>query len=301
MPSTSLKSDVLLLLTAVIWGFAFVFQRIGMDYVGPFTYSATRFTLGVGLLLPLAILSCRRGYFATPLTIRGATPYLLGGSLAGLALFGGISFQQVGLVYTTAGKAGFITGLYVVIVPIMGLLWRAHTTLGTWLGAVLAAVGLYLLSITADFSIAYGDLLVLCGAFIWAAHVHIVGRAAPRLDPVMLATLQYAVCALLSWIAALLVEEIVWAGILQAAIPILYGGGMSVAVAYTLQIVAQRNAHPAHAAILLSLESVFAALGGWMVLHESLSLRSLAGCALMLTGMLLSQLHAMWKAPADGR
>jgi drug/metabolite transporter (DMT)-like permease len=297
VPSTSLKSDVLLLLTAVIWGFAFVFQRIGMDYVGPFTYSATRFTLGVGLLLPLAILSCRRGYFATPLTVRGIKPYLMGGALAGLALFGGISFQQVGLVYTTAGKAGFITGLYVVIVPIMGLLWRTHTTLGTWVGAVLAAVGLYLLSITADFSIAYGDLLVLCGAFVWAAHVHILGRAAPRVDPVMLATLQYAVCALFSWIAALLAEEIAWDDILQAAIPILYGGGMSVAVAYTLQVVAQRNAHPAHAAILLSLESVFAALGGWMVLHESLSLRSLVGCALMLAGMLISQLHAMLKAP----
>lgn len=298
MPSTSLKSDVLLLLTAVIWGFAFVFQRIGMDYVGPFTYSATRFTLGVGLLLPLATLSCRRGYFATPLTVHGVKPYILGGALAGLALFGGISFQQVGLVYTTAGKAGFITGLYVVIVPIMGLLWRAHTTLGSWVGAVLAVAGLYLLSITADFSIAYGDLLVLCGAFIWAAHVHIVGRAAPRVDPVMLATLQYAICALLSWIVALLVEEIIWDAILQAAIPILYGGGMSVAVAYTLQIVAQRDAHPAHAAILLSLESVFAALGGWMVLHEGLSLRSLSGCVLMLAGMMISQLHAMWRKPA---
>lgn len=296
MCSDELKSDFLLLITAVIWGFAFVFQRIGMDYVGPFTYSAARFTLGTLMLIPLGILSQQKSYFTSHIKPAGIKHYLLGGGVAGLALYGGISFQQVGLVYTTAGKAGFITGLYVVIVPIMGLMWRAKTTLGTWIGAVMAAVGLYLLSITAEFTIAYGDLLVLCGAFVWAVHVHILARVAPRANPVMLAITQYGVCALLSWISAVWRESIQLDGIVQAAVPILYGGVMSVGIAYTLQVVAQRRAHPAHAAILLSLEAVFAAVGGWLVLNEILSLRSMIGCALMLAGMLISQLHEVFKS-----
>jgi drug/metabolite transporter (DMT)-like permease len=286
-----LTADGLLLLTAMIWGLAFVFQRIGMAYVGPFSYSAARFSLGVAVLLPFAVLSRRKGWFVGRQSSLETKTYLAGGCLAGLALFFGISFQQVGIVYTTAGKAGFITGLYVVIVPLMGLLWHSRTTVGTWLGAVLAASGLYLLSVTTDLKIAYGDALVLSGAFVWAAHVHILARVAPGSDPLILAVVQYMTCALLSWICAWSMETVQWASMVKASTAILYGGVLSVGLAYTLQVVAQRKAHPAHVAILLSLESVFAALSGWLMLQETLSFRALMGCALMLVGMLVSQLY----------
>lgn len=299
MRTNNFTSDFLLLVTAAIWGIAFAFQRIGMAHVGPFTYTAARFSLGAAVLLPLALWSLRKGLFTGFRTRSDASAYLPGGVLAGLALFGGISLQQVGLVYTTAGKAGFITGLYVVIVPILGLLWRSRTTSGTWLGAVLAAIGLYLLSVTAEFRMARGDILVLCGAFVWAVHVHILARLAPRFDPLMLAVVQYVVCALISWVCALAMETVRWPAMVAAATAILYGGILSVGIAYTLQIVAQRHAHPAHAAVLLSLESVFAAIGGWLMLGETLSYRAGAGCALMLCGMLVSQLFTIAQRKPD--
>ena len=291
MKGITVKSDALLLTTAIIWGFAFVAQRVGMDYVGPFTFNGIRFAIGSLSLLPLLAMS-REQRTATNkiLPPPGLKTILLGGSALGLALFSGASLQQIGLVYTTAGKAGFITGLYVIIVPLLGLVWRQQPKIGTWIGAVLAAVGLYFLSVTEDFSIELGDLLVLISAFFWAAHVLIIGWLSPRINPIKLAFFQYLVCSILSLISATIVEDIRMLSIFQAAIPILYGGLLSVGVAYTLQVIAQRDAHPAHAAILLSLEAVFAAIGGWLILGEIISARGLFGCGLMLSGMLLSQL-----------
>jgi drug/metabolite transporter (DMT)-like permease len=229
----------------------------------------------------------------------GLKTILWGGSALGLALFSGASLQQIGLVYTTAGKAGFITGLYVIIVPLLGLFWRQQPKVGTWIGAVLAAVGLYFLSVTEEFTIELGDLLVLIGAFFWAAHVLIIGWLSPRINPVKLAFSQYVACSILSLMTACVIENITMLAIFQAAIPILYGGLLSVGIAYTLQVVAQREAHPAHAAILLSLEAVFAAIGGWLILGEIISARGLFGCGLMLSGMLLSQLWGLMnKTPA---
>ncbi|MGD8541935.1 MAG: DMT family transporter [Desulfobacteraceae bacterium] len=289
----TLKSDALLMLTATIWGFAFVAQRVGMDYVGPFTFNGVRFALGSLSLIPLVLLKRRHpSASAALLPPAGPKTVLWGGALAGLALFMGASLQQVGLVYTTAGNAGFITGLYVVIVPLLGLFWKQRPDLGTWVGAVLAAAGLYLLSVTAAFRIAYGDLLVLVGAFFWALHVLIIGWLSPRIESVLLACIQFAVCSALSLITAAALETTTPAAVYAAALPILYGGLLSVGVAYTLQVVAQRDARPAHAAIILSLESVFAALGGWLLLGEVLTARALLGCGLMMAGMLLSQLHA---------
>ncbi len=291
MNTRTARADMLLLLTATIWGFAFVAQRVGMEYVGPFTFNGIRFALGSLSLVPLLLVLDRRPSPArqllppaSPMTILG------GGGLAGLFLFAGASLQQVGLVYTTAGNAGFITGLYVVIVPIMGLALRQRTNSGTWLGAVLAAAGLYFLSISEQFTIAWGDLLELIGAVFWAAHVLIIGWLSPRMDALKLAITQFAACSILSLITAVAIETMTWSGLQQAAIPILYGGLGSVGVAYTLQVVAQKDAPPAHAAIFLSLEAVFAALGGWWLLNEILSPRALFGCGLMLAGMLLSQL-----------
>jgi len=294
MQLRTLKSDGLLLLTAVIWGFAFVAQRVGMDYVGPFTFNGVRFALGSLVLIPFIWYSRRRnrGTRSNPPEHQSKT-LLLAGILAGSALFTAASFQQVGLLYTTAGKAGFITGLYVVIVPIMGLGLGQRTHAGTWIGALLAAGGMYFLSISEQLTIAYGDLLQLAGAFIWAAHVLIIGRFSPRVDVLRLAFVQFATCAVLSMSSAVVLEVITLSDIVQATIPILYGGALSVGFAYTLQVVAQRKAHPAHAAILLSLEAVFAALGGWIMLGEVLTSRGLFGCGLMLSGMLLSQLWGM--------
>jgi drug/metabolite transporter (DMT)-like permease len=294
MKRVSVKSDVLLLTTAVIWGFAFVAQRIGMDYVGPFTFNGIRFAIGSLSLLPLVVVSREQPAAAKNiLPPTGLKTILLGGAALGLALFAGASLQQIGLVYTTAGKAGFITGLYVIIVPILGLIWRQQPRIGTWIGAILAAIGLYLLSVTEEFTIALGDLLVLIGAFFWAAHVLIISWLSPRINPIKLAFSQYVACSILSLITASNVETITFKAIMAAAIPILYGGLLSVGIAYTLQVVAQREAHPAHAAILLSLEAVFAAIGGWLILGEIISARGLVGCGLMLSGMLLSQLWGL--------
>lgn len=291
MNTRTARADALLLLTATIWGFAFVAQRVGMAYVGPFTFNGVRFALGSLSLVPLLFIYDRRPTKARQLLPpAGATMRRAGGGLAGLFLFAGASLQQAGLVYTTAGNAGFITGLYVVIVPIMGLALRQRTNSGSWLGAFLAAAGLYFLSVTAQFTIAWGDLLVLIGAFFWAAHVLIIGWLSPRMDALKLAITQFAACSLLSLLTALAIETMTWEGLQQAAIPILYGGVGSVGVAYTLQVVAQKDAPPAHAAIFLSLEAVFAAMGGALMLGEVLTRRALFGCGLMLAGMLLTQL-----------
>jgi drug/metabolite transporter (DMT)-like permease len=294
MQGITVKSDVLLLTTAIIWGFAFVAQRVGMDYVGPFTFNGIRFAIGSLSLLPLVLISRGQQTAANPLLPpTGLKTILFGGGALGLTLFAGASLQQIGLVYTTAGKAGFITGLYVIIVPILGLIWRQQPRIGTWIGTFLAAIGLYLLSITEKFTIELGDLLVLIGAFFWAAHVLIIGWLSPRINPIKLAFSQYVACSILSLITAFIIEVITFNSIVAAVIPILYGGLLSVGIAYTLQVVAQRDSHPAHAAILLSLEAVFAAIGGWLILGEIISPRGLVGCGLMLFGMLLSQLWSL--------
>ena len=179
------------------------------------------------------------------------------------------------------------------VVPIMGLLWGQRTNAGTWSGALLAAVGMYLLSVNADFSISVGDLLVLIGAVLWAVHIHLIGWLSPKTNSLQLAFVQFMVCAVVSLLTALFVETATLTDIAAAALPIIYGGALSVGVAYTLQVVAQRNAHPAHAAILLSLEAVFAAVGGWLILDEVMPGRGLVGCLLMLSGMILSQLYGL--------
>jgi drug/metabolite transporter (DMT)-like permease len=296
LPSDNLKSDLLLLLTAVIWGVAFVAQRVGMVYVGPFTFNGIRFALGILMLLPFAIKGNPSNATRMDNLFNKSSKIMRwGGFLTGIIIFMAASLQQVGLVYTTAGKAGFITGLYVIIVPMIGLFLGQKTHNGTWLGAILAALGLYFLSVTKDFTIALGDLLVLMGAVLWAVHVHLIGWLSPQMNSVRLAMLQYAACSILSLLTAIFFESISIKSIQKAAVPILYGGLLSVGVAYTLQVVAQKKAHPAHAAILLSLEAVFAAIGGWVLLHEILSFRGLLGCILMLSGMLISQLYRYWR------
>lgn len=286
-----MKSNLLLLLTAVIWGFAFVAQRAGMEFIGPFTFNTARFTLGSLSLIPLLMINQRRKFEKEKFLPLNDKKLLYGGLSAGTVLFLGATFQQGGLVYTDAGKAGFITGFYIILVPILGLFIKQKTSLFTWLGAIVAIVGLYFLGVDESFDINFGDVLVLVGAFFWAIQILVIGHYSSRVDPFQLAFSQFVVCAVFSFIASLISETIILQNILLAYLPILYAGLFSVGIAFTIQVVAQREAHPANAAIIMSLEAVFAVIGGWMILNESIPLRGLFGCLLMLIGMILSQLY----------
>ena len=289
-----LKSDAMLLLAAAIWGFAFVAQRVGMSHVGPFTFNAVRFALGAAVLLPFTFSqeSRERGRGAAP-SLSNSKQLLYAGGLTGCVLFAAASLQQAGIVYTTAGKAGFITGLYVVIVPLLSLFMRQLPSAGAWIGAALATAGLYMLSIRSGLSISLGDSLVLGSATFFALHVLVIGWLSRRMYPVRLAFLQFTTCSVLSFITAISFEAIALDDIAAAAIPILYAGGLSVGIAYTLQALSQREAPAAHAAIILSMEAVFAALGGSLLLGETLSSRGLVGCGLMLLGALVSKLSSL--------
>jgi drug/metabolite transporter (DMT)-like permease len=281
--TAALRSDVFLLITAAIWGFAFVAQRAGMDHVGPLTFNGVRFALGVLVMAPIVWVRARRSSRPSlRVPVKGALA-------AGAILFLGAALQQSGMVHTSAGKGGFITGLYMILVPILGLFVGHRPGWGTWVGAAVATVGLYFLSAAEGLRFAPGDGLVLAAAFFWAVHVLLIARLSPGADSFRLAMIQYAACSILSFATAFFHESITVSGLRGAAPPLLYAGLVSVGIAYTLQVVAQRHAAPAHAAMLMSTETVFAALGGWWVLSETLGARSMFGCALMLAGILVAQ------------
>ena len=291
MKPESLRSDLLLLLASLIWGTAFVAQRIGMQNVTPFFFNGIRFLLGALVLIP--IIFCRKNNLGGK-----RDGFLLGNPfqwqfvVLGLLLFGGASLQQVGIVFTTAGKAGFITGLYVILVPVIGILFRRKTRATTWLGAVFGVTGLYFLSIKKGFSIHKGDFLVLVGAFFWTFHVLAIDRFTKEIPPLQLAFWQFILCGLFSLAFAFTFEHTTVQALMKATIPIFYAGLLSVGIAYTLQVVAQEHAHPSHAAIILSLESPFSAVAGYIVLNETLTGREILGAALMAGGMIISQAFA---------
>ena len=292
MKKNVLTNDLLLMLTSIIWGTAFVAQRVGMDYIGPFTYNAARYVIGPLSLVPLIALRWK----SLPAEHRQIRPYLLYGLVAGTVVFTASTLQQIGLVTTTAGNAGFITGFYVVLVPILGYFLGQTIGLFRWIAALLALAGLYFLSITQGLNMGKGDLIVLIGSLFWALHIIVVGRASSRLDSLLFSFVQFALCAVYSIAGAFIFETPTWEGIRFAAVPILYGGIMSVGVAYTLQVVAQKHVPPSHAVIILSMEGAFAALAGALFLAEVLTFRQLFGCVLMLGGMLLSQLAGREKS-----
>lgn len=283
-----MKSSMLLLLAAAIWGFAFVAQRIGAKYVGSFTFNGVRFALGAVSLIPLLMYSYRK----SP-KVSGSENRWKGtigaGIIVGTVLFLGSSLQQIGLAYTTAGKAGFITGFYIVLVPVFGLFLKHHINLSTWVAVILAIVGLYMLSVSDGFYIDKGDLFEIAGTVFWTLHILLVDNYTKKVEALKLSFVQFITCSMLSIIVAVTFEKITMMGLYNAAIPILYGGICSVGIAYTLQVVGQKYAKPSHAAIILSMESFFAALGGIIILHENMGVRGYIGCALMLSGMILSQ------------
>lgn len=283
--SREFRANFLLLITAVIWGGGFVAQRLGMQELGPYIFNGFRFLVGALTLVPIIVVRKKRN----PGNNADFKKTLLIGSAAGLFLFFGATFQQLGLVYTTAGKAGFVTGLYVIMVPLLGMIWGDRAPVQTWLGAVFAVVGLYFLSATQGLKLDQGDSYVLLGALFWAGHVQFIARFSPRVDPIRLSFVQALFTSLISFGIGFFVEEFQLQQILAVAIPILYGGVISIGLAYTLQVIAQQDAKPAHAAILLSLESVFAVFWGWLLIGEILTPRAIFGSILMLGGMMISQ------------
>jgi len=296
-----LRSHALLLLAAALWGLAFVFQKQA-DSAGlpPLLFNALRFTLGGLVLLPIvAWIHTRADQTASPETNtnppRLSRPLFVCGILMGIALAAGSAFQQAGLgdEQTTAGKAGFITGLYVVLVPALGVLIGRRSHLGAWVGVGFALIGLFFLTInTSDdsFSIGRGDLLVLIGTAFWATHILMIDRFTTTHDALTLSVIQFFICAALSAVAGIVMGEHLTAHAITTGLTaILYCGVVAVAIAFTLQVVAQKNAHPTAAAIILSTEVVFAAIGGAVFLDEIMSNRHKLGAGLMLFGMVISQ------------
>lgn len=277
-------------LTAAIWGFAFVAQRRGMEDIGPFAFNGIRFLMGGIALIPLMIFFRRKsgseGRFNFKL-IRSTLP-------VGVVLFAASAFQQVGMQWTTAGKAGFITGLYVILVPVIGIFIRQKIQKQLWIGATLAAAGLYFLSVSESFQINKGDFLVLVSACFWAVHVQLINHMLQSKDPLSISVIQFLTCGFLSLAAMFIFEETSWNGIMRASLPLAYGGLISVGIAYTLQVVAQQYVEPSKASIILSFETVFAAIGGYLLLSESFNARNILGILLMFLGIIIVQVRKEW-------
>lgn len=300
MKKTQVRNSFLLLLTAIIWGSAFVAQSVGMEHVEPFTFTFTRSIIGGVVLIPVIVLlrktdsaAMRRDSQGKDFAeIQGITKYeWLGGICCGIALCAASNFQQIGMLHTTVGKAGFITALYVVIVPILGLFLRKRVPALIWFCVVLSVAGLYLLCMPKGaFSLAQGDVLVLICALLFSFHILIIDYFSPKGDGVVISCIQFFVCGILSGIIMLFVENPTFANIMDAKWSILYAGALSSGVAYTLQVVAQKGVNPTVASLILCLESVVAVLAGWIILGDKLTSRELAGCILMFVAIVLAQL-----------
>lgn len=290
----------MLILTAMIWGAAFVAQSVGMDYVGPFTFLMARSFLGGLVLLPV-IAWINRGRPAATKSSASRRDFLLAGLLCGTALFAGSSLQQLGLLYTSAGKSGFITALYVVLVPVCSLFLGKRVGLNMWVSVVIAAVSLYLLCINESFTIGPGELLTLLCALCFTGHILVIDHFSGRVDGVKLSCMQFFVCGVWSAIFMAFRETPSLGAIAQCWLPIGYAGVLSCGVAYTLQILGQRDTRPAVASLLLSLESVFAVLFGALLLHERLMPKEYLGCVLMFGAVVLAQLPQKHPEKARGK
>ncbi|NLL80460.1 MAG: DMT family transporter [Clostridiales bacterium] len=295
MKASTIRNSLLLLLAACIWGVAFVAQSAGMEHVGPFTFNACRFLLGGTVLLPLIAVRSRQRNAEGMSESKDEKKKrrriaLLGGICCGLAICTASSFQQMGIVYTSVGKAGFITTLYIIIVPIFGMFFGRKVRPVIWLGAVMAAAGLYLLCMNESFSLNKGDILVFVCAVLFSVHILVIDYFSPRADGVVLSCLQFYTSAIICIVLSVLFEQPSWENILHAAVPILYAGIMSCGVAYTLQIIGQKGMDPTVASLILSLESVVSVLAGWAILGQKLSRKELLGCAVVFAAVILVQL-----------
>lgn len=289
MKGKKLLSSLLLALTALIWGSAFVAQRVGLDYAGPLSFNGVRSLIGAAVLVPVWLLFRRRD--------ADLARTLRAGVLCGLILFAAANLQQAGLAYTEVGKAGFITTFYIILVPILSMLARKKPGWGIWPAVVLVLAGLWCLCMQpGSFTVGKGELMELCCAFFYSLQIMVIDRYVQEADGVLLSCIQFAVSGLLSLGAGLVFEHPDFPRLFQGWVPLLYSGILSCGVGYTLQILGQKNLHPTVASLLMSLESAFSVLAGWVLLHQALGRREILGCALMLAAVVLAQLAP--EAPA---
>ena len=285
------RNTFLLILTAFIWGVAFVAQSVGNTYVGPWTFTASRSVIGALFLIPcIAFLDKFKEKNLEVVEKGHPKTLLLGGICCGTALAIASMLQQYGIGYTTVGKAGFITALYIILVPILGIFLKRKPGLRVWISVLLSVIGLYFLCMTDRLYLGKGDLLVMLCALAFSFHILIIDHFSPMVDGVRMACIQFAVVAVLCGIPALILERPTMSALLSAWAPILYAGMLSSGVGYTLQIVAQKNYDPTIASLIMSLESVFSVLAGWVILKQALSARELFGCVLMFGAIILVQL-----------
>lgn len=290
MTAKKLFRSFLLLFTAMIWGLAFVAQSVGMDYVEPYTFNCVRSIIGAVTLLPV-ILIFGRNKKQNKRKKASNESVVIGGICCGLCLFGGMTLQQIGIQYTDAGKAGFITACYIVLVPVFSLFFLGRKSKASiWLGVILAVAGLYLLCVKGNFTIGKGDVYLLLCAIMFTFHILVIDYFNTKADPVKMSCVQFFVCGILSGVLMIMYESPDVDMILNAWKPILYTGVCSTGIGYTLQIVGQRGLNPAVASIILSMESVFSVLGGYFILDEALSSREMTGCILMFIAIILAQI-----------
>ena len=290
------KGNFILLFAAIIWGIGFVFQKIGMDYIGPFTFCALRFLLGAVSLVPVMMIldkqSKRKAGIQVKEKLKLKTKDLpIGGFFCGLALFLGASFQQIGIIGTSAGKTGFITALYIVIVPLFGIFMNKKVSFQTWLGISIAVIGFYLLTIKQGFSVQPYDGIVLIGTIFWALQIVLIDIYVEKVDILRLSFFQFLTAGLLSAVAALVLEKPELSSILACSTALLYMGVIDTGVAFTLQSIGQKYTKPAVAGIILSLESVFAVISGAIFLGETMITRELSGCLLVFAAVIITQIR----------
>lgn len=294
MKKVSWKNMSMLLLTAVIWGVAFVAQSVGMEYIGPFTFNFVRNIIGGLVLIPciwfLNKWKEKEGIAENTEQKQDTKTLIVGGICCGIALCLASNLQQIGIQYTTVGKAGFITALYIVIVPIVGIFLKKKCGIQIWISVLIALAGFYLLSVKDGFKLEAADTYLLCSAVLFSIHILIIDYFSPKVDGVKMSCIQFFVCGILSGVMMLLTETPSLDNILEAWMPILYAGVLSCGVAYTLQIVGQKDFNPTIASLILSLESVFSALAGWVILNQALSKRELTGCVLIFCAIILAQI-----------
>lgn len=289
MNKRSLRSSFLLFLAAFIWGVAFVAQSVGMDYMGPFTFNGARFLMGSLVLLPL-VLYRRKSTKREKKQFGSVKVTLTGGICCGLALCSAALFQQFGILYTTVGKAGFITTLYIIIVPIMGIFLKKKIPGKVWLAAVVAMAGMYLLCMSESLKLGKGDRYVFICAILFSVHILVIDYFSPRADGVELSCLQFFTAGTVCSVLALVFEKPEVSNFVDGIIPLAYAGIMSSGVAYTLQVVGQKDLDPTVASLILSMESVISMLAGWVILGQAMSRRELLGCALVFGAVVMVQL-----------
>lgn len=306
-----LKNALLLALTAFIWGTAFAAQSVGMDYIGPFTFNGVRSLIGAIAVLPCVLVQRKNNKHRSMETSNESAKNIIpesdrsagdkskkelavGGILCGVCLFIASSLQQIGIKYTSAGKAGFITACYIVIVPVIGIFMKKTSGWKIWAAVGLALTGLYCLCITDGFSVGKGDILIFLCAVAFSVHILVIDYFSPKVSGVELSCIQFLVCGILSLPCMFIFETPHINAIISAWLPILYAGVLSSGVAYTLQIIGQKNVNPTIASLILSLESCFSVLAGWIILHESLSIKERIGCVLMFVAIILAQMPSQF-------